>query len=151
MVVIHRQFRHTACFDDVIASLLMAACGVCTSEARMTVGLCVFVLQGHCMLSYSVLQGTIHTPVLVHLCTLRIILPQCVMVQLIFVNFTSHPALHNRTTDNRECGARPGMMCPWSAIVHVAVELTCAPSDNLTMRGLSAGCTLVAGVSRTKK
>ena len=94
-----------------------------------------------------------------YLLPLSTTLPRYTTVQSIFVNFVSHPALHNRTTDNRECDARPGMMCPshadagslGSASVHVAVELTCAPSGNLTMRGLSAGCTLVAGASRTKK
>ena len=35
--------------------------------------------------------------------------------------------------------------------MQVAVDMTCAPSGNLTMRGLSAGCTLVIGAYVTRK
>ena len=35
--------------------------------------------------------------------------------------------------------------------MHVGVDLTCAPSGNLTIRGLIAGCTLDVWASVTKK
>ena len=59
----------------------------------------------------------IHSPVLVHLLPLSIIRPKCFTWQSIFVNVTSHPALHSFTTDIRECDANPGMMCPSLALV----------------------------------
>ena len=54
----------------------------------------------------------IHRTVLVHLLPLSIILPKCFTWQSIFVNVTSHPALHSFTTDIRVCDANPEMMCP---------------------------------------
>jgi hypothetical protein len=59
------------------------------------------------------LRGTIHKPVLVHLCPQMIVRPRYTMVQLIFVKVTVHPALHMVTTERREWDARPGMI--WAA------------------------------------
>ena len=59
----------------------------------------------------------IYRPVLVHLLNLGIIRPKCFTWQSIFVNITSHPALHSFTTDIRECDANPGVMCPSLALV----------------------------------
>jgi hypothetical protein len=59
------------------------------------------------------LRGTIHKPVLVHLCPQTIVRPQYTMVQLICVKVTVHPALHMVTTERRELDARPGMI--WAA------------------------------------
>ena len=58
-------------------------------------------------------NGTIHKPVLVHLCPQTIVWPQYTMVQLIFVKVTVHPALHMVTTERREWDTRPGMI--WAA------------------------------------
>jgi len=61
------------------------------------------------------LRGTIHKPLLVHLCPQTIVQPRYTMVQLIFVKVTVHPALHMVTTERREWDARPGMI--WAARV----------------------------------
>ena len=61
----------------------------------------------------ELLRGTIHKPVLVHLCPQVIVRPQYTMVQLIFVKVTVHPALNIVTTERREWDARPGMI--WAA------------------------------------
>jgi hypothetical protein len=61
------------------------------------------------------LRGTIHKPVLVHLCPQTIVWPQYTMVQLIFVKVTVHPALHMVTTEKREWDTRLGMI--WAARV----------------------------------
>jgi hypothetical protein len=59
------------------------------------------------------LRGTIHKPILVHLCPHSIVRPRYTMVQLIVVKVTVHPALHMVTTERREWDARPGMI--WAA------------------------------------
>ena len=59
------------------------------------------------------LRGTIHKPVLVHLCPQTIVRMQYTMVQLIFVKVTVHPTLHMVTTERREWDARLGMI--WAA------------------------------------
>ena len=59
------------------------------------------------------LRGTIHKPILVHLCQQMIVRLQYTMVQLIFVMVTVHPVLHMVTTERREWDARPGMI--WAA------------------------------------
>jgi hypothetical protein len=59
------------------------------------------------------LRGTIHKPVLVHLCPQAIVRPGYTMVQLIFVKVTVHPALHMVTTERKEWDTRPGMI--WAA------------------------------------
>ncbi len=59
------------------------------------------------------LRGTIHKPVLVHLCQQTIVRPRYKMVQLIFVKVTVHPALHMVTTERREWDNRPRMI--WAA------------------------------------
>ena len=61
----------------------------------------------------ELLRGTIHKPVLVHLCPQMIVRPRYTMVQLIFVKVTVHPALHMMTTERRDWDARPGMI--WAA------------------------------------
>ncbi len=58
-------------------------------------------------------RGTIHKPVRVHLLPQIMVQPQQLMVQLIFVKVTVHPALHIITTESKECDARPGMT--WAA------------------------------------
>ncbi len=56
------------------------------------------------------LRGTIHKPVLVHLCPQIIMRPRYILVQLIFVKVTVHPVLHMVTTERSEWDARPGMI-----------------------------------------
>ncbi len=81
------------------------------------------------------------------------------MVQLIFVNITVHPALHIVTTERREWDARPGMM--WAAcalagrsgrsMVQVCVDCTLSLLGRRAMRGTVAGTMLVAGASVVRK
>ena len=59
------------------------------------------------------LRGTIHKPVLVHLCPQMIVRLRHTMVQLIFVKVTVHPALHMVTTKRREWDAGPERI--WAA------------------------------------
>jgi hypothetical protein len=104
-------------------------------------------------------RGTIHKPVLVHLCPHTIVRPRYTMVQLIFVNVTVHPALHMVTTERREWDARPGMM--WAAHasagrsgrsrVQVCVDCTLSPFGRRAIRGTVAGTMLVAGASVVRK
>jgi len=61
----------------------------------------------------ELLRGTIHKPVLVHLCPQMIVRPLYSMVQLIFVKVTVHPALHMVTTKRREWDAGPERI--WAA------------------------------------
>ena len=56
--------------------------------------------------------GTIHNPVRLHLYPCKTMRPLCFTMHPILVNVTSHPALHNFTTESNECEARPGMMWP---------------------------------------
>ena len=101
----------------------------------------------------------IHRPVLVHLLPLSIIRPKCFTWQWIFVNFTSHPALHSFTTDIRECDANPGILWTYLApvgscvrfSVHVWVDDTHVPSVSLTLNGLLAGVILVICAVLTRK
>jgi hypothetical protein len=104
-------------------------------------------------------RGTIHKPVLVHLCPQTIVRPRYSMVQLILVKITLHPALHMVTTERREWDARPGMM--WAARapagrfgrskVQVCVDCTLSPFGRRAMRGTVAGTMLVAGASVVRK
>jgi len=95
--------------DDVASTLeAMAMVGsevgcVCSIE---TAGGAVTWASAH-------LRGTIHKPVLVHLCPQTIVRPRYTIVQLIFVKVTVHPTLHIVTTERREWDARPGMI--WAA------------------------------------
>jgi hypothetical protein len=105
------------------------------------------------------LRGTIHKPVLVHLCPQTIVRPRYTMVHLIFVKVTVHPALHMVTSKRREWDARPGMI--WAARapagrsgrsrVQVCVDCTLSPLGRRAMRGTSAGTMLVAGASVVRK
>ncbi len=61
----------------------------------------------------ELLRGTIHKPVVVHLCPQMIVRPQYTMVQLIFVKVTVHPTLHMVTTERMEWDTRLGMI--WAA------------------------------------
>ena len=73
------------------------------------------------------------------------------------MNFTSHSALHNATTESSEWCESPGMMCAsrtfagrsGSANVHVAVDVIWAPSGNFTVRGVIAVWTLDIGAVDT--
>jgi hypothetical protein len=77
------------------------------------------------------------------------------MVQLIFVKFTVHPALHIVTTESNECDARPGMTwATWvPAGIHcklrvkVCVDCTLSPFGRQAMRGTAARTMFVAGAS----
>jgi hypothetical protein len=101
----------------------------------------------------DMVRGIIHRPVHVQLLPHRIVLLWCMIVHPIFVKWTSHPAFVNVTTETRECNASPGMMCACRAAAgsigrlskQVWVDCTCVPLESRATRGLSAGCTLVAG------
>lgn len=83
-------------------SWMYAACACCVGV------LLVFTLLGT---SRTVVRrGTIQRPVLVHLLPVSTIRPLYLTLQSIFVNVTSHPALHNVTTDIRDRDANPGMI-----------------------------------------
>ena len=93
-------------------------------------------------------SGTIHKPVLVHFFPLKTMRPRYDTMHSIFVNVTSHPALHRRTTDTRECRDSPGSTCPsrpfsgtcGSRSLHTCVELTWVPFGIVTSTGLVATC-----------
>ena len=138
--------------DDVASTLAaMAKVGSVVGSLRAVGGLAAR--------AWVPCRGTIHKPVLVHLCPQTIVRPRYTMVQLIFVNVTVHPALHIVTTESREWDARPGMM--WAARapagrsgrsrVHVCVDCTLSPLGRRAMRGTVAGTMLVAGASVVRK
>ena len=126
--------------------------------------MCVLLCTWCGLLLYGVILSVlssfiIHRPFLVHLIPLSIIRPNCFTWQSIFVNITSHPALHSFTTDISECDANPGMMCPSLSLlgsygrfsVHVWVDDTHAPSGSLTLSGILAGVIFVIGAVVTRK
>jgi hypothetical protein len=95
---------------DDVASTLAAM-----SMVGLAVG-CICLLEtagGAVAWASEPLSGTIHKPVLVHLCPQMIVRPRYIMVQLIFVKVTVHPALYMVTTERREWDAGPGMI--WAA------------------------------------
>ena len=47
----------------------------------------------------------------------RTILPLYLAVASVILNVTSHPALHNITTNTKKFDANPGMTCPNLAVV----------------------------------
>ena len=104
-------------------------------------------------------SGTIHNPVFKHLLPFRTALPRCLTIQSIFVKVISHPALHNRTKDNKECDAKPGMIWPWRPCCgscgrfssHVCVECTCVPSGSLTAKGSFVTVLFFVGAFVTRK
>jgi hypothetical protein len=75
------------------------------------------------------------------------------MVQLIFVKFTVHPALHIVTMESNQCDARPGMTwATWAPAgisgksrVQVCVDCTLSPFGRRAMRGTAARTMFVAG------
>jgi hypothetical protein len=81
------------------------------------------------------------------------------MVQLIFVKFTLHPALHIVTTESNKCDARPGIT--WAARapagrsgksrVQVCVDCTLSPFGRRAMRGTATRTMIVAGALVVKK
>ena len=93
----------------------------------------------------STSSGSIHNPVLVSLLLIIKTCPLLRTVQLIFVNVTSHPALHSRTADSGEYAACPGTICLkrdfagswWSASVQVWVDYTWASLGSFTRSGSS--------------
>ena len=60
------------------------------------------------------LSGTIHRPVRVHFQPQSTVRPLYVTKHPIFVNLTSHPALHSLVVDIREWLAKPGMI--WASL-----------------------------------
>ena len=124
------------------------------------VKLCVFVYWGHHRLTYRILEGN-------HPCTsIGVFVPlenysaSICHSTVIFCRlyFTSGIAKF-RTTDNSDCAARPGMMCPSLAFtgncgiasMYVAVDTTCAQSGTFMIRELIAGCTFDFVAAVTKK
>ena len=81
--------------------------------------------SGSCWMTFAIdsvgcgsgLRGTIHKPVLVHFRPYNICFPRYDIVHPIFVKSTSHPASQSLTIDNKEWEARPGIICPWRALV----------------------------------
>jgi hypothetical protein len=138
--------------DDVALTLAaMAKVGSVLGSLRKVGGPAAWVLAPQ--------RGTIHKPVLVHLCPHTIVRPRYTMVHLFFVNVTVHPALHMVTTERREWDARPGMI--WAARasagrsgrsrVQLCVDCTLSPSGRRAIRGSVAGTMLVAGASVVRK
>ena len=104
-------------------------------------------------------MGTSHSPVRRHLCPLMMARPRYLTVQPILVNMTSHPALHNVTTDRRECDASPGIRCAFRAacgragiaMVQSCVVVTLDPSGMVTLMGDSVSRTFSTGAVMSKK
>ena len=104
-------------------------------------------------------SGSIQRPVRVHFRPQSITRPRYLTTQPILVNETSHPALHNFTTDNRECAASPGMTCAILALAgsagigswHVCVDLILSPFGSCTDIGVIASMTSFAGAVAKRK
>ena len=104
-------------------------------------------------------SGSIQRPVCVHFCPQSITCPRYLTTQPILVNETSHPALHNFTTDNRECAASPGMTCAIRVLAgssgigswHVYVDLIILPFGSCTDIGVTASMTSFAGAFAIRK
>jgi len=104
-------------------------------------------------------SGSIQRPVRVHFRPQSIICPRYLTTQPILVNETSHPALHNFTTDNKECAASPGMTCAIRALAgssgigswHVCVDLILSPFGSCTDIGVTASMTSSAGAFAKRK
>ncbi len=94
-----------------------------------------------------------------HLLPHRIMRPRYLIEPPIFVNSTSHLALHSMTTLMRECEANPGMMWARRAIVgrlgkssmHVCVNCTRSLLGKCAMMGLMARWTLLTGALVMRK
>lgn len=143
-------------------------CRYCASSAGLFVGYMVvtlFITSVGMLCGFSVgvlvwsLTGIIQSPVLVHFLPTNTVLPRYRTVHAIFVNSTVHPALHNLTTDNSECDAKPGIMWAIRAFLgrvgrlmsHVWEEDTYPPSGSRTLNGVSSIRLFVVGVAVTKK
>ena len=104
-------------------------------------------------------SGSIQRPVLAHLRPQSITCPRYLTTQPILVNVTSHPALHNFTTDNSECVASPGMTCAILALAgnagigswHVWVDLIRSPFGSCTDIGIVASMTSFVGAFARRK
>jgi hypothetical protein len=104
-------------------------------------------------------RGIIHNPVHMHLLPHRIMRPLYLIEHPIFVNSTSHPALHSMTTLMRECEANPGMMWARRAIVgrpgkssmHVCVDCTRSLFGKRATMGLMVRWTLLTGALVMRK
>jgi hypothetical protein len=102
-------------------------------------------------------RGIIHNPVRMHLLPHRIMRPQYLIKHPIFMNSTSHPALHSMTMLMRECEANLGMMCArvvgrsGKSSVHVCVDCTRAPLGKCATMGLMARRTLLMGALVVRK
>jgi hypothetical protein len=104
-------------------------------------------------------RGIIHNPVRMYLLPHRIVRPRYLIEHPIFVNSTSHLALHSVTMLMRECEANPGMMWARCAIVgrlgkssvHVCVDCTRPPLGKCATMGLMARRTLLTGALVVRK
>ena len=104
-------------------------------------------------------SGGIQRPVFVHFCPQRITRPRYLTSHLILVNVTSYPALHNFTTDNSDCEARPGMAWAICALAgnagigsrQVWVDLICSPFGSYTNIGVVALMPSSAGALASRK
>ena len=116
-------------------------------------------VRGCTLVAPSSVSLTNHKPLLVHLWPCRTVLPLYFTVAPMSFSSTSHPALHNLTTERRECRDSPGIMCPVLAFLgscgrsslHVCVDCTEFPSGNVTCSGWSANWTFVEGTSEIRK
>ena len=86
-------------------------------------------------------SGIIQSPVRVHLLHLTIVLSLYLISQEMSLMSTSHPALHNFTTDTSECDASPGTTCAVLAAcgsngrfnLAIWLELTISPFSSVTV------------------
>ena len=144
--------------------LVCVALGACCSRvvrARLQLlSVSCFMCEGTWFLGVFV-SGTTHRPVLVHLLPVSTTLPLYLTSTPIphFVSETSHPALHNFTTDISECDASPGMTWQNRAArgnigmskSPVCEDCTWSPSGSVTEIGSLAICLLQTGAPVTKK
>ena len=104
-------------------------------------------------------SGIIQSPVRVHLLHLTIVLPLYLISQEISLMSTSHPALHNVTTDTNECDANPGTMCAVLAAcgsngrfnLAIWLELTISPFGSVTVSGVLAILLSTTGAVDSRK
>ena len=147
------MYRAYSAADDLASTLAaMAKVGLAAGSLETVGGPVAWALE--------TCRGTIHKPVLVHLCPQTIVRPRYTMVQLILVKvIVVHPALHMVTMERKEWDARPGMM--WAARapagrsgrsrVQVCIDSTFSPFGRRAMRGTVAGTMLEAGASVVRK
>ena len=142
---------------ELVGITLLMMCLVVGWMSLLLWRCCGLLLSG--MILAVLVSFIIHMPFLVHFLPLSIIRRKCFTWQSIFVNFTSHPALHSFKDDISEFDANPGMMCPSLSLVgicgsfsvHVWFYDTHVPSGSLTLSGILAGVIFFIGSVVTRK